>query len=92
MYISINMDYITTTDLRTRSSKLVATLKKGGVVSLIHRSRMIGVIKPVIEKKLFDATKFILFSKEITLPKTTYSQREKIYRQAITDKYGKDIS
>ncbi len=86
------MDYITTTDLRTKSPQLIDTLKNGMSVSLIHRSRVIGKIQPVQEAKPFDAKAFFKLVNSLHLPKTTYSQREKIYRKHLTEKYGKGIS
>lgn len=87
------MNYITTTDLRTKSSQLVSDLKKGTKVSLIHRSKIVGIIEPVVKSpKPFDAAKFKLLVKGLNLPHTTYDQREKIYRAHLMKKYGKGIS
>lgn len=87
------MNYITTTDLRTKSSQLVADLKNGTKISLIHRSKVIGIIEPVQEPlKTFDAVKFKRIAKDINLPHTTYAQREKIYKTHLAEKYGKGIS
>lgn len=86
------MDYITTTNLRTQSSKLVETLKKGGVVSLVHRSKVVGVIKPQKDPKPFNAKEFKKLAEELNLPKTTYAEREKIYRKRMMEKYGKGLS
>lgn len=86
------MQYITTTDLRTKSSQLVSTLKKGGSVSLIHRSKVIGKIQPDQEPKPFDAKKFKKLVNSLNLPKTTYAQREKIYRKHLMEKYGQGLS
>ena len=87
------MNYITTTDLRTQSSKLVQSLKEGKKISLVHRSRVIGVIEPSHEEpKKFDAVKFKQFVKDLNLSRTTYAQREKKYRAYMMKKYGKDIS
>lgn len=86
------MDTITTTNLRTQSSALVNTLKKGGVVSLIHRSKVIGEIKPKKAAKPFNANTFKKLVTNLNLPKTTYKQREKIYRKHLMKKYGKNIS
>lgn len=85
------MQYITTTELRTRSSKLIETLKSGQGVTLIHRSRVIGKVEPAYEPKPFDAEKFERLIKSLNLPKTTYAQREKIYRSHLMKKYGKGI-
>lgn len=43
------MQTITTTELRTKTSKLVAALKAGKRVTLIHRSKIIGVFRPVVK-------------------------------------------
>ncbi len=87
------MDYITTTNLRTQSSELVDTLKKGGTVSLIHRSKVVGVIKPAVpEGRPFDAEKLKKLVQNLNLPKTTYEEREKIYRAHLEKKYGKGLS
>lgn len=87
------MDYITTTNLRTQSTELVNTLKRGGTVSLIHRSKVVGVIKPTQPPpKLFNVNAFKRLVARLNLPKTTDAQREKIYRKHLMGKYGKGIS
>ena len=86
------MNYITTTDLRTRSRTLVEILKKGESVSLIHRSKVIGEINPKIGVRPFDADKFKQLVNSLNLPKTSYAKREKIYRKHLMEKYGKDFS
>lgn len=86
------MQYITTTDLRTKSSQLVNILKNGGSVSLIHHSKVIGKIQPDQEPKPFDAKKFKKLVNGLNLPKTTYTQREKIYRKHLMEKYGPNLS
>lgn len=86
------MNYITTTQLRTRSSELVNTLKKGDSVSLIHRSKIIGEIKPVEKQPVvFDAKEFMRLAEELNLPKTTYAERERRYRAHLMKKYGKNL-
>ena len=86
------MQYITFTELRTKSSQLKDTLKKGISVTLIHRSRVIGKIQPEQEVKPFDAKKFKKLFEGLKFPKTTYSEREKIYRKHLMEKYGKGLS
>lgn len=87
------MQYITTTDLRTKTPKLINTLKQKGEVSLIHRSKIIGIIKPIENPpKLFDVEKFRLFLKSIKPIKIVpRSQRDKIYRKHLMEKYGKRL-
>lgn len=87
------MDYITTTNLRTQSSKLVDDLKKGRSVSLVHRSKIVGVIKPAFltagQINLGNLRKFLARVKpEKLIPQ---QQRESVYRQNLLEKHGKDI-
>ncbi len=87
------MEYITTTHLRTKTSQLVNSLKKGNSVSLIHRSKIVGIIEPAKNPpKTFDAAKFKQLVKSLNLPQTTYAQREKRYRAHLMKKYGKGLS
>lgn len=85
------MNFITATDLRTKTSQVIKDLKLGSTLSLIHRSHVIGIIKPVHEPKPFDADAFKRAIKNLNLPRTTYAQREKIYRKHLMKKYGKDL-
>lgn len=88
------MQYITTTELRTKSTKLIKTLKEGGKLSLIHRSRMIGEIlplkyqpKPITDIEAFKRALDAIRPKKL-IPK---SQREKVYRKHLEEKYGKNL-
>ncbi|MDP3973335.1 MAG: hypothetical protein Q8P92_00725 [Candidatus Daviesbacteria bacterium] len=87
------MQYITTTELRTKSSQIVKTLSEGGRLSLIHRSKVIGEILPTYEPKPFDPEAFRKLLRDIKpkrlIPK---KDREKVYRKHLEEKYGKDIS
>lgn len=89
------MQYITTTELRTKSSQLVTTLKKGGSVTLIHRSRVIGKIKPMDEAKPLTKEgieKLKKLARKLSLPKLSYKERERRYRKHLMEKYGQDLS
>ena len=89
------MEYITTTNLRTQSPRLVEALKKGSIVSLVHRSKIVGVIKPQKQSKPLTKNDIKLLkklAKDLNLPKTSYKQREKIYRKHLLEKYGKSLS
>ncbi len=89
------MVFITKTNLRTQSSDLINTLKKGGSVSLIHRSQVVAVIKPKKEPKALtrkDINRLKKLAKELNLPKLSYKEREKRYRNHLMDKYGKGLS
>ena len=89
------MDYITTTNLRTKSTELVQSLRQGKKVSLIHRSQVIGVIEPKKEEEpvKFNPEKFRAAIKGM-MPKQLVpkSQRDKVYRKHLEEKYGKGIS
>lgn len=89
------MDSITTTNLRTQSSELVNTLKKGGAVSLIHRSKIVGVITPKKEPKALtktDIKELKQIAESLNLPKISYEERENRYRKHLRDKYGEGLS
>lgn len=89
------MDTITTTNLRTQSKQLIDTLKKGGSVSLIHRSNVVGTIKPSTKTKIFTKEsihKLKRLAEELNVPDLSYTEREKRYRKHLMKKYGKNIS
>ncbi len=87
------MQYITTTELRTKASQLVKELKNGSSVTLIHRSKVVGQFRPAQpEPKPFDPEAFDKVINGLNLPQTTSSQREKIYRKHLMDKYDKGLS
>ena len=89
------MQVITTTELRTKSSKLISTLEKGGSVRLIHRSKIVGEIIPTCEPKPLDKEGIKSIKKtalKLNLPKLSYKQREVQYRKHLYEIYGKDIS
>ena len=90
------MQVITTTELRTKSKELVKVLQEGRSVDLIHRSKIIGTIKPdkeepkIMTKDSIERLKEL--AKQMNLPKTSYAEREKNYRNHMMKKYGKHIS
>lgn len=88
------MDYITTTELRTKSKKLVEELKKGNSIPLIHRSKVVGEIKPhLTEAPPINVEEFRTFIQTIKPKKLIpRKDREKIYRARLEEKYGKGIS
>ncbi len=88
------MNYISTTDLRTKSAKLRDSLKKGESIFLLHRSKVIGVFEPYIEDiKIATPEKLkkisSLFS---TGRKYSYKKRRDLYLKHIEEKYGKSLS
>ncbi|OGM27982.1 hypothetical protein A3D00_04540 [Candidatus Woesebacteria bacterium RIFCSPHIGHO2_02_FULL_38_9] len=86
------MNLITTTDLRTKTSELVELLLAGRSVNIIHRSRVIGEIRPKIEEvKVFDAKRFKKIVEKLDFPHLTDKEIEKKYREAMTTKHGKGV-
>lgn len=87
------MNLITTTELRTQIPEVIATLLAGRSVELIHRSKVIGEIKPKMRiPKPFDPDRFIAAVSKLNLPKLTDKQLENNYRKHMMNKYGKGIS
>lgn len=87
------MQYITTTQLRTESRKLIKTLTAGGTLRLIHRSKIIGEIMPTYEPKPFNPAAFEKFLDRLKPKKlVARKDRDKIYRKHLEDKYGKGLS
>lgn len=87
------MQYITTTELRTKSKELVETLLAGQSINLVHRSKVVGEIKPKIyDPKPFDPDKMAAIARKMNLPKLSYKEREKRYRKHLMEKYGKSLS
>lgn len=89
------MQYITTTELRTKSKDLVKTLAEEGSVDLVHRSKTIGEIKPKKEAKPLtkeDIKQLKKIAEELNLPKLSYKERERRYRQHLMEKYGQGLS
>jgi antitoxin (DNA-binding transcriptional repressor) of toxin-antitoxin stability system len=83
------MNIITTTELRTKTTKLVEALLRGRSVNLVHRSRIIGKIKPIDEPiKKFDAKKFKKIVEKLNLPHLTNKEIERRYRKAMVKKHG----
>lgn len=90
------MQYLTTTQLRTQSTDLVKALLAGQSINLIHRSKVVGEISPVVNETNPLTEKDILeikcLAQNLNLPKLSYNQREKIYRRRLTQKYGRGLS
>lgn len=87
------MNMITTTDLRTKVPLLLQALIRGESVELIHRSKVIGEIKPKMRiPKPFDPDRFIAAISKLNLPKLTDKQLENNYRKHMMKKYGKGLS
>lgn len=84
---------ITTTELRTKTTQLVKALREGRSVDLIHRSKVVGEIRPKIQDpKPFDPDRLNKLVEKLNFPKLTLRQIDKRYRAAMIKKHGKSIS
>ncbi len=89
------MNLITTTELRTKTSDLVEKLLKGEEVELIHRSKVVAVIKPkkVSQSKRIDPKRFAMTLKKLEPKrKMTYKQIMKIYDHYMMYRHGPRVS
>lgn len=89
------MQVITTTELRTKSKELVKTLQEGRSVDLIHRSKVVGRVKPFVEAKPLtrkDIENIKSLAKKLNLPKLSYKERERRYRKHLMERYGQGLS
>lgn len=88
------MDYITTTELRTKAPKLKDALAKNNKVYLVDRSKIIGVISPVKpEPKIVTKEQLQRLSSLLSSGKNyTYEERDFLRRKHMEEKYGKSVS
>lgn len=89
------MQVITTTELRTKSKELVKNLLEGHSVDLIHRSKVVGRVKPLPAAKPLtrEGIKTLKdLARKLNLPKLSYKERERRYRKHLMEKYGQGLS
>lgn len=87
------MNLVTFTELRTKSNEILQLLQMGKEIDLIHRSKVVGTIKPKkIKSKGFDAEAFMKITAKINHPILTDKEIEKRYRAAMMKKHGKHLS
>ena len=83
------MQVITTTQLRTRSRELIKALEEGQSVDIIHRSKIVGEIRPkTYDPKPFDTKKLARIIESLNLPRLTSKQIDRRYRIAMMKKQG----
>lgn len=90
-----DMNYISTTELRKKSSTLRDSLKRGENTYILHRSKVIGVVEPYEESnKTFSLKQLSKLHKAIPPSKVQYThrEREKIYAKHLRKKYGQSVS
>ena len=86
------MNLITSTQLRTQTSRLIEAVLAGNTVDLIHRSKIIGEFRPKMSKvKVFNAARMEKIVKKLNLPHLSYAEREKRYRKAMEKKHGPSV-
>ena len=87
------MNYITTTQLRTRTTDLLSALHDGQTIDLIHRSQVVGEIrqKQTRSKKTIDSKKLQRIIDELDLPRLTSKEIDRRYRIAMIKKHGQGI-
>lgn len=88
------MNYISTTELRTKAQQLRDSLSRGESVYLFHRSKVIGVVEPYEDNKVVaTSTQLKRFSVKYR-PKKLVSRedRKKVLLKHLEEKYGKRVS
>lgn len=88
------MNYISTTELRKKSSVLRDSLRRGENTYIVHRSKVIGVVEPYIEKEktaTLKQLKEFVTSLSVKTP-VSYKKRKNLYQKHLKEKYGKNIS
>lgn len=88
------MQYITFTQLRTKSSNLAKALDKGDEVKLIRRSVVVGRVIPDRDAKIktISAKKLEAKINKLNLPSLSLKEIDRRYRIAMVKKHGKDLS
>lgn len=88
------MNYISVSQLRTKSTELVEALLVGKSVDLLYRSTVVGRISPIVDKEEDDkAGKFYAFLKSLPRRKgLTHEKGMKIYHKRLMNKYDKGLS
>lgn len=87
----MNTHFITTTQLREHTSKVVSRLISGEDVTLVHRSKIIGTIKPLASfskpiENLEEFKKVLIAVKPKQL--NSFQNRKKIYHEHLKKRYG----
>ena len=90
----MHMEYITFTQLRTRTNNLAKALKKGNEVKLIRRSAVVGriVSDKGIKIKTINAKRLQAKIDKLNLPHLTLKEIDRRYRIAMMKKHGQGLS
>ena len=88
------MNVITATEIRTKMPDVIATLLAGGSIDLVHRSRIVGEIRPkrTAPAKVVSARQLDAKIKKLGFPKLTPKEIDRRYRIAMVKKHGQGFS
>lgn len=88
------MQYITFTQLRTKSNNLAKALSKGEEVKLVRRSIVVGTIMPDrdADVKTINAKRLAAKINALSLPSLSLREIDRRYRAAMLKKHGQDLS
>ena len=87
------MQYITFTELRTKSHNLAKALENGEEIKLVRKSRIVGKIIPdnSVAIKSINAKKLETKIDRLDLPSLTMKEIDRRYRLAMMKKHGKGL-
>lgn len=88
------MQYITFTELRTKSHNLAKALEQGEEITLVRKSRVVGKIIPDKNTniKTVSAKKLQAKIDRLNLPSLTMKEIDRRYRIAMMKKHGQGLS
>lgn len=87
------MQYITFTQLRTKSNNLAKALEKGEEVKLVRRSVVVGRVIPDKDTRIktINAKKLEAKINKLDLPRLTIREIDRRYRIAMIKKHGQGL-
>lgn len=88
------MQYITFTQLRTKSNSLAKALEKGEEVKLVRRSIVVARVIPDRDAKIktINAKKLEATINKLNLPSLNFKEIDRRYRIAMMKKHGQSLS
>lgn len=88
------MQYITFTELRTKTHNLAKALEKGAEIKLVRKSKIVGTIIPdkSLTVKTINAKKLQTKIDRLGFPSLTMKEIDRRYRIAMIKKHGQGLS
>ena len=88
------MQYITFTELRTKSSNLAKALEKGEEAKFVRRSKVVVRVVPDKDAKIktINAKKLETTINKLNLPSLNSKEIDRRYRKAMMKKHGQSLS